>query len=425
MRGSLRHRGNPGTWEYRLELGVQPAQVCRNADCATVDKKGRRHVRLHWLEGRRLQSCPTCGGELVEISERRERTVGGFRLQSEAQAALDKAKVAVQQGDYVEPSKLSVRKYLIDMWLPSIGATVSPATLRAYTMHVENYIVPRVGATRLQRLSADAIGGMYTDLLSFLSPSTVHMTHVVLHRALKAAVKRGHLARNPTDLVDDAPRAARPGSQGLRTWNAEQLGAFLAATLDDRLGGLWRLLAMTGMRRGEALGLQWEDVDLEAGRLSVRRSLTSDAYVVHVSEPKTAKGRRMLPLDVDTVEALKGEAARQADDRQQWRKAWADTGYVFTAEDGHSLHPDRVSKSFERAVREAMLPRIRLHDLRHTWATLALRAGVHPKVVQERLGHSSISITLDVYSHAIPAMQEEAAELVAALVAGNAEAVAK
>ena len=177
---------------------------------------------------------------------------------------------------------------------------------------------------------------------------------------------------------------------------------------------------MTGLRRGEALGLQWDDIDLEAGRLSVRRSLISVAYAVQVAEPKTAKGRRVVPLDAATVEALKGQAARQVDDQQEWGEAWTDSGYVFTDEGGAPLHPDRISKSFDRAVRAAMLPRIRLHDLRHTWATLALRAGIHPKVVQERLGHSSISITLDTYSHAIPAMQEEAAELVAALVDGSA-----
>ena len=162
--------------------------------------------------------------------------------------------MAVQQGDYVEPSKLTVRKYLIDMWLPSIGGTVSPATLRAYTI-TSSTTSCRVSAPCACNGSRPTRSAPCTrDLLSSLSPSTVHLTHVVLHRALKAAVKRGHLARNPTDPVDDAPRAARPGDQGLKTWNAEQLGAFLAATRDDRLGGLWRLLAMTGMRRGEALG---------------------------------------------------------------------------------------------------------------------------------------------------------------------------
>ena len=174
---------------------------------------------------------------------------------------------------------------------------------------------------------------------------------------------------------------------------------------------------MTGMRRGEALGLQWSDIDLEAGRLSIQRSLVPAAGEVIVSEPKTAKGRRSIALDPGTVDILRRQARRQLDDQVAAGEAYsASDEYVFTDELGGPLDPDRVSKCFNTAVRKAMLPRIRLHDLRHTHATLALQAGVHPKVVQERLGHSTIAITLDIYSHVIPAMQEEAATLIAGLV---------
>ena len=166
---------------------------------------------------------------------------------------------------------------------------------------------------------------------------------------------------------------------------------------------------MTGMRRGEALGLRWEDVDLENGRLCVRRALIPCAREVVVSEPKTARGRRVVALDAETVAVLKAEAARQLSDQHEEGDAWLDSGYVFTREDGHELDPEDVTRHFRQAVKKAMLPSIRLHDLRHTHATLALRAGVHPKVVSERLGHASVLITLDTYSHAIPAMQEEAA----------------
>jgi integrase len=200
-------------------------------------------------------------------------------------------------------------------------------------------------------------------------------------------------------------------------WSADQLGAFLATTHDDRLGPLWHTLAMTGMRRGEALGLRWTDIDLEAGRLSIQRSLVPAAGEVIVSEPKTAKGRRSIALDPGTVDGLREQAQRQLDDQVAAGEAYSATDeYVFTDELGGPLDPDRVSKYFNTAVRKALLPRIRLHDLRHTHATLALQAGVHPKVVQERLGHSTIAITLDIYSHVIPAMQKEAAVLIAGLV---------
>ena len=221
------------------------------------------------------------------------------------------------------------------------------------------------------------------------------------------------LARNPADLADP-PRVSAP-SHELRTWSAEQLAAFLDSQRNDRLYALWHTLAMTGLRRGEALGLRWQDVDLEAGRLAVRRALVPCGREVLVSEPKTARGRRVVALDPETVAVLKGQAARQLEE-QQAAQSWTDTGLVFTSEDGEALHPEVVSRFFRKAVKEAMLPDIRLHDLRHTHATLALRAGIHPKVVSERLGHATVAITLDTYSHAIPAMQEEAAALIAGLV---------
>jgi integrase len=202
----------------------------------------------------------------------------------------------------------------------------------------------------------------------------------------------------------------------MQTWSKEQLRAFLDAVRDERLSPLWHVIAMTGMRRGEAIGLRWSDVDLEVGRLSVRRALIPINREVVVSEPKTAKGRRAVALDAGTVEVLKSQAARQLDEQKEWDEAWVETGLVFTAANGAALDPESVSRYFRQAVKKAMLPKIRLHDLRHTHATLALQAGIHPKVVSERLGHATVSITLDTYSHAIPAMQEEAAALIAGLV---------
>ncbi|MEZ5125297.1 MAG: site-specific integrase [Thermoleophilia bacterium] len=145
-------------------------------------------------------------------------------------------------------------------------------------------------------------------------------------------------------------------------------------------------------------------------------SLAPTNREVIVSEPKTAKGRRVIALDAATVEVLKAQAARQLEEQHQWADAWVDTGLVFTKENGEALDPETITRWFKIAVKNAMLPEIRLHDLRHTHATLALQAGIHPKVVSERLGHATVSITLDTYSHAIPAMQEEAAAMIAGLV---------
>jgi integrase len=180
---------------------------------------------------------------------------------------------------------------------------------------------------------------------------------------------------------------------------------------------------MTGMRRGEAIGLRWSDVDLENARLAVRRALIPSGREVIVSEPKTIKGRRVIAIDPGTVEVLKAQAARQLDEQKEWDEAWVETGLVFTAENGAALDPESISRYWRQAVKKSMLPQIRLHDLRHTHATLALQAGIHPKVVSERLGHATISITLDTYSHAIPAMQEEAAALIAGLVFDTGRAI--
>ena len=177
--------------------------------------------------------------------------------------------------------------------------------------------------------------------------------HAVLHRALKDAVRWGRLSRNPIDAADP-PRVNGSGRE-MKTWSAEQLAAFLKATRDDRLHALWHLLAMTGMRRGEALALKWDDVDLEAASLSVRRALIPNGKDVVVSEPKTARGRRVVALDPGTVEVLKGQAARQLEEQAK-AKSWTDTGLIFTREDGVALHPEVVSRFFRQAVKKAMLP---------------------------------------------------------------------
>lgn len=206
----------------------------------------------------------------------------------------------------------------------------------------------------------------------------------------------------------------------MRTWTSEELKQFLRFVDGDRLMAAWMLASTTGLRRGEVLGLRWQDVDLDAARASVRQTLVSVAYEIRLSTPKTARGRRSVALDTRTVAALRAHKKRQAAERLAWGEAYETTGLVFTREKGAAIHPDRFTQMFDKHVRQSGLSRIRLHDLRHTHATLALAAGVHPKVVSERLGHATVAFTLDVYSHAIPALQEDAAERIADLLFGPA-----
>ena len=249
-----------------------------------------------------------------------------------------------------------------------------------------------------------------------LDRRTVNYVHTILHRAFKDAVRWGRLARNPADAADP-PRAGQK-ADGIHAWDATTLRRFLEASRDagDRVHCLWVLLATTGMRRGEALGLRWSDLDLDTGRARVVQTIIQIAGAVSVGEPKTGRGRRSVSLDSATIAVLRDHRHRMRQERLLVGADFNDLGLVFHQPDGSWLHPEAVSEAFLRRVRRYDLPRITLHGLRHTWATLALERGIHPKVVQERLGHSTIAITLGIYSHVSPTLHDEAAQLVADLV---------
>jgi integrase len=202
----------------------------------------------------------------------------------------------------------------------------------------------------------------------------------------------------------------------LQVWTPEQLRTFLGHARQDRLYPLWLLVATTGMRRAELAGLRWVDIDLDAARLSPRRPRVVVNYVVHESEPKTRMGKRSLALDPATLTALQEHKGRQEQERAEVGSAWRDSGLVFTRPDGSPIHPDLITDWFRRLARGAGLPPIRLHDVRHSYATAALAAGIPAKVISERLGHATIAITLDVYSHVIPGMDAQAANAVASLI---------
>ena len=342
-----------------------------------------------------------------------------YTRKTDAERALHDAIRDRERGDYVPPVDLSLGDYLEHTWLPSLaGEDLAANSVRAYETHVRQRIVPVIGEVPLQKLTPRDVTRFSTHMAthegargSILSPASRHQALVVLHKALAAAVRDGYVHHNAAHGVK-RPKVRR---RQMQTWDADQLHAFLAATAGSRLYPLWRVLSQTGMRRGEALGLNWEHVDMAAGKLSICRQRKAVGTAVEEGPLKSDKPRP-VPVDARTVEVLKAQSEQQLDDAAEWGEAWVATGHVFTREDGEPWHPDRVTKLFDQAVKAVPVPRIRLHDLRHTWATLALRAGVHPKIVQERLGHANIAITMDLYSHVLPDMQESAAELVAALV---------
>jgi integrase len=353
--------------------------------------------------------------------QRRQHSKGGYRTKKECEAALNDALAALRFGTFVESSKRTVASYLLDEWLPAMQPPrVRPSTWLSYQRNLERHVIPALGEIELQRLTPAHLTGFYRSLLTGgrldgrggLSAKSVKNIHGALHPALKDAVRWGYVARNVADAADP-PKVVTPEMQ---VWSPTQLRTFLNHVRDDRLYAAWMLFATTGMRRGEVAGLRWVDVDLAAGRVTPRKPRVEVNYKVHVSEPKTAKGKRSLALDPATAAALREHRAHQAEERLIVGPGWQDSGLVFTWGDGRPLHPERFSRWFERLAREASLPKIRLHDVRHSYATAALAAGVPAKVVSERLGHANIAITMDTYSHVLPGMDERAANVVARLI---------
>jgi len=276
-----------------------------------------------------------------------------------------------------------------------------------------------LGEVKLQGLTPVQLNLFYAHLLESgrrrgggLSPKTVRNIHVMLHRALKDAVRWGYLPRNVAVAVD--PPVGRSAER--HVWTPDQLGAFLEHVRADRLYALWLLVATTGMRRGELAGLRWVDINFANARVSPQRPRVVVDHAVEVSEPKTAKGWRALALDPATLAVLREHQTRQAEEKAVIGAGYRHSGLVFTWPDGSPIHPDLMTRWFEQHSRAAGLPRIRLHDVRHSYASAALAAGVPAKVISERLGHATVGFTLDTYSHVLPGLDAAAAQAVAQLI---------
>jgi integrase len=340
----------------------------------------------------------------------------GFESKKDAQQELSRLLSTKTEGTYVAPSKISYGEFL-RQWLEAIGPTVRPLTATTYRGIVDRYLRPKLGRHRLQALTPAAINAVYAQLrASGLSAATLRLTHAVLHRSLRDAVRWGMLSRNPADAADP-PRQARTRA---KCWTASEMRRFLEHVRSDRLGAVYLLAATTGLRRGELLGLRWYDCDLDGGSLSVDQVLLPTRGGLTFDAPKTSSGRRRVALDPATVDALREHRGRQLVERAALGDGYLDHDLVFAWEDGRPINPQRLTDAFRAYVIAAGMRPLTLHGLRHSHASLALAAGIHPKIVSERLGHSSISITLDTYSHTIPTLQETAAAKVAALVLGEA-----
>lgn len=348
---------------------------------------------------------------------RRQKWHGGFATRREAEVARAKIVNDLHSGSYVAPDRITLAEWVRDSWLPMIESRIKPSTFFSYKRNMEIHVLPAIGSRPLQRLTAPMLNALYASLLAQangrrpLSPKTVNYIHTIVHKALADAVDAGVAPANVAERAN-APRPSRRKAREIECWEPEELARFLDHARGTRLDAAWRLAAMTGMRRGEVLGLRWRDVDLDAARISVRQAVVSVGYAVLQSTPKSHQAR-VIDLDSETVELLRAHRGRQQAERDEWDSDYQDNDLVVAKENGEPLHPHSFSQAFGRLVRQAGLRRIRLHDLRHTHATIAVRAGVPVKVISERLGHESPAFTLKQYAHVMPGMQAEAAAQIA------------
>jgi integrase len=339
----------------------------------------------------------------VQTAEDPKRRYVSGKNKGETRSALNKARADRDAGFVYDAGKLTVGEYLSRWLTDSVKGTVRRSTFVRYESIVNRHISPTLGRLKLSNLTPAHVRGLYRDKVESLSPRSVNYIHVTLHKALKQAVMDGLIPRNVADAVK-APQALR---KEVKPLTPTQVRALLSAATGDSLEALYVLAVHTGLRQGELLGLKWGDVNLERGTLSVQRSLDTDGTF---NPPKRNKSRRTVKLTAQAVEALKCHKVVQNEERLRLGSLWVDHDLIFPNRVGKPMDADNLyHRGFKPLLQKAKLTGFTFHSLRHTCATLLLTKNVNPKIVQEMLGHATISQTMDTYSHVLPGMQDEAA----------------
>lgn len=367
MRGSIRER-SPGRWAVILDL--------------RDPETGKRKRKWHSFAGTKREAQKECARLITEM----------------------------EGGSYLEPSKTTVAD-LLGRWLDHAKAQVSPRTHERYTEIVRKNIIPALGAVLLTKLRPMQISEAYTKALATgrrdgqggLAPTTVVYMHRLLKQALAQAVRWELLIRNPADAVDP-PKVER---DAVSTFDLDQTAELLDGLKGSRLLLPVMLGVLCGLRRGEIIALRWRNVDLTNGRLAIVESAEQTKVGIRYKPPKSGKGRTVA-LPSMMLEQLRSHRLQQAQEFLRLGTRPTEATFVYTQEDGEPLQPRSLTQAWRKLAAGGSLPRIRFHDLRHAHATHMLARGVHPKVASERLGHSRVGITLDLYSHVLPGMQEDA-----------------
>ncbi|MFC5775117.1 site-specific integrase [Ectobacillus antri] len=371
MKGYIRKRGK--TWSYTIDIGRDEA-----------------------------------------TGKRKQKTKGGFSTKKEAQAALAKLQTEIQEGSYIETSKDTLESFL-RFWLQSKKINLKESTYFMYERSIDHYIIPKIGQVRLENLKTAHLQKLYNDMSDTHSSSTIYKVHKLLNQSLKRAVEMGYIKRNPAEFTEKPRETAAP----TRVWDEVQLNHFLEVCRPSRYRIAFLLAATTGMRRGEILGLRWQDIDFDNKTIHVKQTLSAQNQLI--LDAKTASSKRSIMLPEFTIQELLKHRLKVKQEKLSQGVAYKDLDLVACTLTGHHTCNENFWKVWNKYLKMSGLPRIRFHDLRHTHATLLLKAGVHIKVVAERLGHVNPTVTLKTYSHVLKGMQEEAAQKIDDLLFKNAK----
>ena len=364
----------------------------------TLNKNGKQYT--YWEARYSAGYDPGTGKQI-------QRTITG-KTQKEVSKKLKAATTAIDEGTYIAPSKLTVGEWL-DIWTKEYLSQIKPRTAESYIIVANNHLKPGLGATKLDRLDAHTVQTFYNSLAETknLSAKTVRNIYGVLHKALQQAVKNKYIRFNPAD-DPVLPIAEKPE---IKPFDDEQIKAFLKAAKGHKYEFLFLTVLFTGMREGEALGLQWPAVNLTKGTININSQLQKivGKKEYQLITPKNGKGRCITPppFVIDTLQCVKQQ---QLDNKCRYGECWEDSGFVFTNELGQHLTPKPIYDSFKKVVADIGIPKARFHDLRHSYAVASIRAGDDIKTVQENLGHATAAFTLNVYAHVTDQMKKESAD---------------
>lgn len=429
----------------------------------------RRGKGTSWTYQLDLTTDPLTG-------ERRREYKGGFTTEDEAWTNALESKATHDKGRHVSPSRRTVEQFMTE-WLVTVRHELKPSAYQNYVDYASAYVLPNIGSRKLQEVNVQVLNLLYRRLLEHgrrkpdtnmamyeywsarrddrdglgprpcaiaeacgtsiyaaraavgryrrgrtpvarsegLAPKTVKNIHRMLHRALRDAVAWDYVVLNSAEHAS-VPRTRRSGSNRPSPWTLDELARWLEVAARDRFAGLWVLVATTGMRRSELAGAARKNLDLENGTLTIRPTRIVVAGHAEDSDGKTAAGERTISLDEFTVEALQGYLAMLDEEREAFGTSYPTHGKLMCFEDGRQLHPDTVTRRFNRLVDTAGVRRIRLHDIRHTYSTLALDSGADPKLVSDRVGHANMSVTFQIYTHRSTGKDRAMADAIANLI---------